>query len=227
MKYLSASVAIATTLTVASSLQPSHANDCINYWTNPSTGQQECLGEQLQITKPPVAPSVRPRSSSPTTPSRTNTSDPEFDIAQLSTPETMMVGFLKAFEKSNPDSSKAGLANALKDCTPYSNSLSETYRLVPQGMTIARSLVGDRYGNCIVTVGITAPELNGEEVAARCQFSPTNLSYLANELANAEFHTSSRDNRATLYGVDIKRSNAIFKEECQAIPSFTAETPNI
>ncbi len=232
MKRLSLGLAIASTLVAALGSQPSQASDCVNYWTNPNTGQQECLGKELQIVQPPQAPqsvspsvpTARTTSPRPAITSGTSKSAPgTFDFLNMSTPETMMEVFLKVFEEVHLDGSTTGLVEHLKD---YCTSDSGSIRLYPkEGFYIRRSATGDRYGNCLVTVDVTTQEINSEKVAARCQFSPASIAYLTDELANTEFHSSDNNHQGSLYGIDIERSSTIFEKECRIAKPSQAPSP--
>ena len=228
MKRIYAGLAIATIFAVTHNIHPGNASDCINYWTNPSTGQQECLGQQLNTTQPSSAASPSPNSTLPKTTASPSTIAPEASdfVKRLSNRETRMEGFLTAFERINPHRPK-GLVDDLKECEPYSSSFSATLGY-PANAGISRSVVGDGDGNCIATVGIKPlSRESNEQVAIRCQFSPTSVSDLTRELNKAKLRISDNNQPVQFSKIDNEQIRSIFDQECYEIPEFTTDIPGL
>ena len=222
MKRLSLGLAIASTLVPALGSQPSQASDCINYWTNPNTGKQECLGKELQIVQPPQAPRpVSPsaptaRSNAPgqTSPSgEINFETSDFDFSDLAELDTAMADLLKGLEIRTLEGSATGLVDHLKGCQPYRYSFALEF--MPE-MAISQNVIGDRNGNCAVNVSINMPEMGGEETVARCQFTPASIATLTDDLSYAEAQALDSNNWEAIGEITPERGSAIFEQECQA-----------
>lgn len=222
MKRLSLGLAIASTLVAALGNQPSQASDCINYWTNPNTGQQECLGKELQIIQPPQAPtSVSPSASTPratapnptTTSSEVNFESSDFDFSDLAEFETAMNELLKGLEIRALEGSATGLVDHLKGCQPYRYSFALEF--MPD-LAISQNVLGDRNGNCAVNVSVNMPDMGGEETVASCQFTPNSIAILTDDLSYAEAQALDSNNWEAIGEITPERGSAIFERECQA-----------
>lgn len=223
MKRLSFGLAIASALVAPLGNHPSQASDCTNYWTNPKTGQQECLGKELQIVQPTqapqsVSPSAPPTASS-TAPSQTSPSSEinfetsDFDFSDLAGLETAMADLLKGLEIRTLEGSATGLVDHLQGCQPYRYSFALEF--MPE-MAISQNVMGDRNGNCVVNVSLKMSELGGEETVAYCQFTPASLAILTDELAYAEAKAFDSNDWDAIGEISPERGSAIFERECQA-----------
>ena len=220
MKRLSLSLVLASICIATLGNQASQASDCINYWTNPNTGQQECLGKELHIVQPPQvpqspsAPTARTTTSSQTSPSREiNFETSDFDLSDLAGLDTAMADLLKGLEIRTLEGSATGLVDHLKGCQPYRYSFALEF--MPE-MAISQNVIGDRNGNCAVNVSLNMPEMGGEETVARCQFTPASIATLTDDLAYAEARAFDSNDWDTISEILPERGSAIFERECQA-----------
>ena len=219
MKRLSLSLVLASICIATLGNQASQASDCINYWTNPNTGQQECLGKELHIVQPPQvpqspsAPTARTTTPSQTSPSREiNFETSDFDFSDLAGLDTAMADLLKGLEIRTLEGSATGLVDHLKGCQPYRYSFALEF--MPE-MEISQNVIGDRNGNCAVNVSLNMPEMGGEETVARCQFTPASIATLTDDLAYAEARAFDSNDWDTISEIPPERSSAIFERECQ------------
>lgn len=220
MKRLSLSLVLASICIATLGNQASQASDCINYWTNPNTGQQECLGKELHIVQPPQvpqspsAPTARTTTPSQTSPSREiNFETSDFDFSDLAELDTAMADLLKGLEIRTLEGSATGLVDHLKGCQPYRYSFALEF--MPE-MAISQNVIGDRNGNCAVNVSLNMPEMGGEETVARCQFTPASIATLTDDLAYAEARAFDSNDWDTISEIPPERGSAIFERECQA-----------
>ncbi len=223
MKRLSLGLALASALVTVLGNQPSQASDCTNYWTNPNTGQQECLGKELQIIQPPSvqsAPKVRTTSSRQPAATQTQTSGEinfetnDFDFSDLAGLDSAMADLLKGLEIRPLEGSATGLVEHLKGCQPYRYSFALEF--MPE-MAISQNVIGDRNGNCAVNVSLNMPEMSGEETVARCQFTPASIATLTDYLAYAEAQALDRNDWDAIGEISPERGSAIFERECQEV----------
>lgn len=222
MKRLSLGLAIASAFVAHLGNQPSQASDCVNYWTNPNTGQQECLGKALQVVQPPTMPSTStgrntapsqsaPRQTSPS--SETHIESSDFDFSDLAELDTAIADLLEGLAIRPLEGSATGLVEHLKGCQPYRYSFALEF--MPE-MAISQNVIGDRNGNCAVNVSLNMPELGGEETVAYCQFTPASIATLTDELAYAEAQALDSNNWEAISEITPERGSAIFERECQA-----------
>lgn len=217
MKRLSWGLAIASTLTAALSAPASQAADCTNYWTNPQTGQQECLGKELQIIQPPAAPTapaVRPSSAPAATSSDVQVQPGAFDFSDLAEMEAAMGELLKGLEVRTLEGSATGLVDHLKGCQPYRYSFALEF--MPD-LAISQNVVGDLNGNCAVNVSIKMPDMSGEQTVARCQFTPASIATLTDNLAYAEAQALDNNDWDAIGQISPERGSEIFERECQEV----------
>lgn len=209
MKSLAVGLTIATSLMTFTSIEPVQASDCTNYWTNPSTGQQECLGQELQIINPPQVPAT-PRIYQPAT-------EQDFfetsDISDFSGLEEGLTALLKGLELNAIEGSATGLVQHLKNCQPYRYSFAMAF--MPE-MAISQNVIGDRNGNCAVNVTVETSEMNTAETVARCQFTPSSIAILTDDLAYAEAQALDSNNWDAIEEIPPERGSAIYDRECQA-----------
>lgn len=190
------------------SSQPSPASDCVNYWTHPRTGQQECLGQDLQIVqRSPAAANEASVESGELEPG-------EFEFPDIAEFEAAIADWIKGLEVLTLEGSATGLVDHLKGCQPYRYSLALEF--MPE-MAISQTVIGDRDGNCAVNVSVNMPDTNGEETVARCQFTPASIATLTDSQSYAEAQALDSNNWDAIGEISAARGSAIFERECQSV----------
>jgi hypothetical protein len=220
MKSISLGLAIATTtLGLTLSTQPSQASDCANHWTNPSTGQMECLGDELQVV-PEEAAAVSgnaPADSAPVTAASGSFQPGGFDFSDLAALEGQLSELMALLEIRNLEGSATGLVTHLKDCKPYRYRLALAF--MPE-FSISQTITGWEGDSCGAVASVMTPDQTAEETVAHCQFSPASLATLTDAQSYAEAQALDSNNWQALADESTApglRSQAIFERECQAV----------
>jgi len=125
-----------------------------------------------------------------------------------------MADLLEGLEIRTLEGSATGLVDHLKQCQPYRYSFALEF--MPE-MAISQNVIGDRNGNCAVNVSLNMPELGGEETVARCQFTPSSIATLTDDLAYAEAQAFDRNDWDAIAQTSPERGSAIFERECQSV----------